>query len=182
MNTVPLTFLSSSYHHLKKYCHSGKQGPLAGLRLQYLRSSVDIVIFRRPVPLGKGEATVGTRGGFPCWLRSRVSSVLESPLVQLFNLLLPMLGFQRLLGNDNSRNCLVCLAVGINDKPKWQWCCCAETAQTKYPRDKKLFWSSPCSLHVLALGHRVSVSPLFSMQHKHYSYTKESERLRLGQH
>lgn len=26
MNTVPLTFLSFSYHRLKKCCHSGKQG------------------------------------------------------------------------------------------------------------------------------------------------------------
>lgn len=39
-----------------------------------------------------------------------------------------------------------------------------------------LFFRS--TLDVLARGHRVSVSLLFSMQHKHYSYTKASERLR----
>lgn len=66
MNTVPLTFLSSSYHHLKKKKSSttlGSKASPAGLGLQYLRSSVVIVIFRRPVPLGKGEAEVGTSGG-----------------------------------------------------------------------------------------------------------------------
>lgn len=41
-----------------------------------------------------------------------------------------------------------------------------------------VLFPSPCALEVLDLGHTVSVSLLFSMQHKHYSCTKESERLR----
>lgn len=77
-----------------------------------------IVIFRRPGPLGKGEATVRTRGGSHAGGDVEWAGCSIAPLAQLVNLLLPLLGFQRLLGNDNSRIRLACLAVGINDKPK----------------------------------------------------------------
>lgn len=41
----------------------GNKASLAGLGLQYLKTSVVIVIFRYPHPPGKGGGRVGTRDG-----------------------------------------------------------------------------------------------------------------------
>lgn len=160
-----------SYHHLKKCCHTGKQALSWLAWYSSISNFLWSLLYLAPLPSPQVSFRTAARirDGSQAW-SCRVR-LWRAPILRL-NFSFPLFGW----GKDEfgMASVVVLCVFGKNDKAEWE-------------RTKKAPWGHkailslvlfpiPSALDVSALGHTVSVSLLFSQQHKHYSCTKYSER------